>query len=79
MGNDIRETSVDFNTRKKLTHEQLKEVIKYCKHDVEQTIQVFMKRFEEFQSHIAFNTNFDLPMKNISKNKSAIKCNDTRC
>ena len=34
MGNDIRETSVDFNTRKKLTHEQLKEVIKYCKHDV---------------------------------------------
>ena len=29
-----------FNTRKKLTHEQLKEVIKYCKHDVEQTIQV---------------------------------------
>ena len=51
MGNDIRETSVDFNTRKKLTHEQLKEVIKYCKHDVEQTIQVFMKRFEN-SNHI---------------------------
>ena len=48
MGNDIRETSVDFNIRKKLTHEQLTEVVKYCKHDVQQTIQVFMKRFEEF-------------------------------
>ena len=27
MGNDIRETSVDFNTRKKLTHEQLKKLL----------------------------------------------------
>ena len=39
-------------------HEQLKEVIKYCKHDVEQTIQVFMKRFEGIPITYCFNTNF---------------------
>lgn len=72
MGNDIRETTVNFNIRKKLTHEQLNEVVKYCKHDVQQTIQVFMKRFEEFQSHVALIQTFDLPMKNISKTKAQL-------
>ena len=31
-----------------------------------------MKRFEEFQSHIALIQTFDLPMKNISKTKAQL-------
>ncbi|MFS4464711.1 hypothetical protein ACMFKE_04825 [Staphylococcus haemolyticus] len=72
MGNDIRETTVSFDTDRKLTDREIKEVIKYCKHDVEQTIQVFMNRFEEFQSHIALIQTFGLPMKNLTKTKAQL-------
>lgn len=41
MGNDIKETSVPFNIDRKLTPEEIAETVKYCKHDVEQTVQVF--------------------------------------
>jgi hypothetical protein len=33
-GMDIKESDVDFNIGRKLTEEELEEVIKYCKHDV---------------------------------------------
>jgi len=52
MGNDIKETSVPFDIDRKLTAEELAETVKYCRHDVEQTIQVFMKRKDEFEAHM---------------------------
>lgn len=52
MGNDIRESSVPFNIDRKLTHEEIEETIKYCRHDVEQTIEVFLQRKEDFEAHM---------------------------
>lgn len=49
MGNDIRETSVPFDIDRKLTQEELDETVKYCRHDVMQTIQVFLHRKEDFE------------------------------
>ena len=49
MGNDIKETSVPFDIDRKLTQEELEETIKYCRHDVMQTIEVFLHRKEEFE------------------------------
>ena len=62
MGNDIRETTVPFNLNRKLTPTEIDEVIKYCKHDVEQTIEVFINRIEEFESHMSLLTEFKLPL-----------------
>ncbi|WP_288867911.1 DNA polymerase domain-containing protein [uncultured Parvimonas sp.] len=69
MGNDIRETSVDFNIDRKLTDEEIQESIKYCKHDVEQTALVFFERIEEFQAHMGLIKEFDLPLSDVSKTK----------
>ncbi|MBR3428802.1 MAG: phage portal protein [Clostridia bacterium] len=44
MGNNIKETSVPFDIDRKLTAEEIAETVKYCRHDVEQTIQVFLIR-----------------------------------
>lgn len=52
MGNNIKESSVPFNLDRKLTQEELEETIKYCRHDVEQTIDVFIQRKEEFNGRI---------------------------
>ena len=72
MGNDIRETTVDFNTDHKLTAAEIKEVLFYCNHDVEQTMHVFMNRKEEFESQINLINTFKLPLKYITKTKAQL-------
>ena len=52
MGNDIRESSVPFDIDRKLTSEEIEETIKYCRHDVEQTIEVFLQRKDDFDAHM---------------------------
>lgn len=67
MGNDIRETTVPFDIDRKLTKDELDEVIFYCTHDVEQTIEVFARRKSEFTAKLDLIKMFDLPMSYLSK------------
>ncbi len=86
MGNSVVETSVPFDIDRKLTEEEIAETVKYCRHDVEQTIEVFIKRKEEFEAHmglvrIASGEGNPLDLSLISKTKpqlSAIILNATR-
>ena len=50
MGNDIKESSVPFDINRKLTDKEIQETVKYCRHDVEQTIEVFLQRKEDFEA-----------------------------
>ncbi len=54
MGNNIKESSVpfDIDIDRKLTQEELDETVKYCRHDVEQTIEVFLQRKSDFEAHM---------------------------
>lgn len=52
MGNNIKESSVPFDIDRKLTEEEIQETIKYCRHDVEQTIEVFLQRKSDFEAHM---------------------------
>lgn len=72
MGNDIRETTVNFDTDHKLTPEEIEEVFFYCNHDVEQTMHVFMNRKEEYESHMNLIKTFKLPLKYINKTKAQL-------
>jgi DNA polymerase len=69
MGNNIKESSVPFNIDRKLTEAELEETIEYCTNDVEQTIEVFIQRKEEFESQMALIKMFKLPISYISKTK----------
>jgi len=72
MGNSIRESSVPFDIDRPLTHEEIEETVKYCRHDVEQTIEVFIQRKEEFESHLSLVKAFKLPLSYISKTKAQL-------
>lgn len=72
MGHDIRETSVSFDTDRKLTDKEIEEVIKYCRHDVQETIHIFTEDIEEFQSHMELIKMFNLPLRHISKTKAQL-------
>lgn len=72
MGNDIRETDVSFKTARKLTDAELRQVEAYCRHDVEQTIEVFMNRIDEFETQLALLNAFKLPLSQVSKTKAQL-------
>ena len=69
LGNDIRETSVPFDIDRKLTEEELAETIKYCRHDVEQTIEIFLRRKADFDAQFGLLKMYNMPLSNISKTK----------
>ena len=81
MGNDIRETEVDFNKKINLNNDEWNKTIFYCTHDVEQTIEVFIKRINEYDSQISLIETFDktLSLKNISSTKAQITALVTGC
>lgn len=52
MGNNIKESSVPFDIDRKLTQEEIEETVKYCRHDVHQTIEIFIQRKDEFDGRM---------------------------
>lgn len=67
LGNDICETTVPFDIDRKLTDAEIAETVKYCRHDVEQTIEVFMQRKSEFDARMDLLKMFDLPLVYLGK------------
>lgn len=79
MGNNIKETSVPFDIDRKLTDEEIEETVKYCRHDVEQTIEVFFRKKEEFDSHLGLIKAFDLPLTYLNKTKAQLSAIILNC
>ena len=50
LGSNIKETGVSFNINRKLIKAEIEETIKYCRHDVEQTIKIFLEKIDEFNA-----------------------------
>lgn len=69
LGNSIEESSVPFDIDRKLTDSEIEETIKYCRHDVEETIEVFMERISDFNAQLGLLQMFDLPLSEISRTK----------
>lgn len=69
MGNDIKESGVDFKLPRKLTTDEIQKTIEYCRHDVQQTMQIFLKSKSEFEAHVSMIKAFNLPLNLISKTK----------
>lgn len=72
MGSDIQETSVPFDIPRKLSYNELQEVISYCKHDVEQTAEVFLRRENEFNSQIDLIKTFNLQLDCVGKTQAQL-------
>jgi len=50
LGNNVKETSVPFDLDRKLTQAEIDQTVFYCRHDVEQTVEVFIQRKNEFDA-----------------------------
>lgn len=72
MGNNIKETSVPFDIDRKLTAEEIEQTVKYCTHDVEQTLEVFLRTKNEFDAQMALLKTFNLPLQYIGKTQAQL-------
>lgn len=79
LGNNIKETSVPFWIDRRLTPEEIADTVKYCTHDVEQTIEVFMQRKEDFDAQMSLITTFKLPLSDISKTQTQLTAKILNC
>ena len=72
MGNNIKETSVNFTIDRPLTESELLQTKIYNVHDVEQTMEVFLKTKQEFDAHIALIKTFNLPISYVNKTQAQL-------
>lgn len=72
MGNDIRETEIPFDYEGDFTPDMIQQVLKYNRHDVEQLIEVFLRRKVEFDAQMALIKIFGLNISNISKSQAQL-------
>ena len=75
MGDSIEESSIPFDIQRKLTPDEIKETIKYCTHDVEETIKVFeykRKLNGDFDAEMGLIKLYNLDMEYINKTKTQL-------
>lgn len=72
MGNNIKESSISFDIDRKLTDDEIQEMLQYCTHDVEQTMQVFIKRIDEWNTQLQVLKAFDLPINHVGKTQTQL-------
>lgn len=72
LGMDIRETTIPFDYDGEFTPDMIQEVLKYNRHDVLATIEVFLARKSEFDSYMGLIKLFDLPLSYLSKSKAQL-------
>jgi predicted DNA-binding protein YlxM (UPF0122 family) len=72
QGHDIKESSVDFTIDRELKDEEIEEVINYSRHDVHETMHIFMEKITEFESQLELLKMFNLPLRNVSKTKAQL-------
>lgn len=81
LGSNIKETGVPFDINRKLTKAEIEETIKYCRHDVEQTIKVFLEKIDEFNAMHGIVQAFSdiLPLSCIGDSDARITAKVMQC
>ena len=79
MGSNIKETSVPFDIDRKLTEEEIQQTVFYCRHDVEQTIEVFLQRYAEFQAQFGIVQAFGLDLHHVGDTEARITAKVMDC
>lgn len=69
MGDDIRETEVDFDIDRPLTDEEIEQTLFYNLHDVKELKKVLKYTWEDFEGQLDIIDLYNLPLENVSKTK----------
>lgn len=79
LGSNIKETEVPFDIDRKLTKKEIEQTIFYCRHDVEQTIRVFLQKIDDFNAMHDIVKAFNLPLSCIGDSEARITAKVLGC
>lgn len=72
QGHNVYESEVDFRLDRKLTEAEIQETIKYCRNDVEETINLFTQLKGDFDVQLELINEFKLPISYMGKTQSQL-------
>lgn len=72
QGKNIKESDVAFNIPRKLTEDEIKETIIYCRSDVINTYELFIKTIKDFKAHMNLVKMAGGNLKYLSKTKTQL-------
>ena len=79
LGQSIVETPIDFNLNRKLTEEEIQQVVGYCMNDVDSTIEIFKLRKDYFQAKFEIVNEFKLPVTNVKNTRAVLASKVLKC
>ena len=79
MGSNIKETDVDFNLDRPLTPEEIEMTFKYCEHDVDEDIKVFLQKKSDFEAMMGIVKIFGLSLDHIGDTEARITATVLDC
>lgn len=79
LGMNIVECPVPFDIDRPLTAQEVIEVIKYCKNDVDDTELLFQKREDYFMAKFEIVKEFNLPIINVMKTRAMLVSTVLKC
>ena len=72
QGHSIYESYVDFKLDRKLTQAEIEETVKYCRNDVQETMNLFTELKGDFDVQVELINEFKLPFASMSKTQSQL-------
>ena len=72
MGEDIRESTVDFNLNRYPNNKEIDELVSYCMHDVKMTFKVFEQVYYRYEAQIGLIEYFNLDSSMINKTEAQL-------
>lgn len=79
LGSNIKETEVPFDIDRKLNKIEIEQTVFYCRHDVEETIKVFLEKIDEFNAMYGIVKAFNLPLSSIGYTEARITAQVLDC
>ena len=79
MGHSIEESSIPFDFDGEFTEEMKEETIKYCTHDVLETVEVLKRRIYDFMAQKSLIETFKLPKTDYRLTKAQLTAKVLKC
>ena len=79
MGHSIEESSIPFDYDGEFTEEMKAETIKYCTHDVLETVEVLKRRIYDFMAQKSLIETFNLPPQDYRLTKAQLTAKVLKC
>lgn len=79
MGHSIEESDIPFDTDAEFTEDMIEKTLRYCRHDVMETVEVLKRRIYDFMAQKSLIDVFGLPQEDYRLTKAQLTAKVLKC